>query len=84
MTLGLVPGLNCPQEMPTGSDQAPFSPGRPLTSVTIDLDNPSATLSLGVHLQGEQESLGPEETYSLSAFRKEALAAKEPSLLLAG
>lgn len=51
MTLGLVPGLNCSQEMPTDSDQAPFSPGRPLTSATIDLDNPSATLSPGSTLK---------------------------------
>lgn len=51
MTLSLVPGLNCPQEMPAGSDQAPFGQGRPLTSATIDLDNPSATLSPGSTLK---------------------------------
>lgn len=51
MTLGLVPGQNCPQEMPAGSDQAPFDQGHPLTSASIDLDNPSATLSPGSTLK---------------------------------
>lgn len=41
--LGLVPGSNCPQEMPVGSDQALFSQGWSLTSATLGLDNPSVT-----------------------------------------
>lgn len=51
MTLSLVPGLNCPQDMPAGGNQAPFGQGCPLTSATIDLDNPSATLSPGSTLK---------------------------------